>query len=232
MGYEETQLRLSQFETHIHTKEVSPCSDCSAAEAVSRCIALGYGGMAVTDHFAEDTHRRMHKFFWQDRISFFLRGYRNALAAAPKTFAVLLGMELRFTGEGNNDYLVYGVDETFLRGNEGFDKLGIARFSELAKKHGLLVYQAHPFRFGMTLTRPKYLDGIEVYNGNAHHDSHNAIAAAWAEACGLGALSGSDYHGGDTGDGIAPGGIALPGPLRDNAQLLRALRDGNYKLMQ
>jgi hypothetical protein len=221
-----------RFETHIHTKEVSPCADCTAAQAVSRCVKLGYGGMAVTDHFAENTHGRMRKFAWQDRVGFFLGGYRKALTAAPEDFAVLLGMELRFTGEGGNDYLVYGADEAFLRRHEGFDRLGIAKFSELARKHGLLVFQAHPFRFGMTLTRPRYLDGLEVYNGNAHHDSHNDFAALWAKQQGLRALSGSDYHGGDTGDGVAPGGIELPGPVRENADLLRALRDGTYKLLQ
>jgi predicted metal-dependent phosphoesterase TrpH len=218
------------FETHIHTKEVSPCADCSAAEAVLRCVRLGYGGMAVTDHFAEDTHRRQRKTAWQERVSFFLSGYRAALAAAPGGFTVLLGMEVRFTGEGNNDYLVFGVHEGFLRSHRHFDRLGVARFGELAREQGLLVFQAHPFRVGMTITQPRHLDGVEVYNGNSHHESHNAIAAAWAQACGLKAIAGSDYHGGDTGDGMAPGGVELCEPVRDNADFVRALRDGTYKL--
>jgi len=221
-----------RFETHIHTKEVSPCAACTAAEAVLRCVRLGYGGMAVTDHFAEDTHRRLRKFSWQSRVSFFLKGWRNARDAAPSGFAVLPGMEVRFAGEGSNDYLVYGIDEAFLRENEGFDRLGIAKFSELARKHGLPVFQAHPFRFGMTITKPERLDGIEVYNGNSHHESHNDFAALWARRQGLRAISGSDYHGGDTGDGVAPGGIELPGPVRDNADFVRALLEGSYKLMQ
>lgn len=48
-----------------------------------------------------------------------------------------------------------------------------------------MIYQAHPFRFGMKITNVKYLDGIEVCNRNIEHDSHNDIAALWAEKFGL-----------------------------------------------
>ena len=57
-----------------------------------------------------------------------------------------------------------------------------------------MIYQAHPFRFGMKITNVKYLDGIEVCNRNIEHDSHNDIAALWAEKFGLKKTAGSDHH--------------------------------------
>ena len=223
-----------KLETHIHTGEVSSCSLVDAAGAVSRCVELGYDGMVVTDHFAADSYpwhlRRRKKVHWEARVDYFLRGYQAARRAAPAGFAVILGMELRF-GENGNDYLVYGLDEDFLYGHEDFDRLGIRRFSELARRSGLLLAQAHPFRFGTTITRPQYLDAVEVYNGHAGHVSHNEIAAHWAKYHGLIPLSGSDFHGGDSGDGTAPGGIILPKPVSDSAALARAIRAGEYTLL-
>jgi len=220
-----------RLETHIHTKEVSSCSQCSAAEAVSRCVRLGYGGMVLTDHFSPYAHAKMRKIFWQDRITFFLKGYKAAREAAPEGFAVLLGMEVRLLG-ANNDYLVYGVDEAFLRRYEAFDFQGLAKFSKLAHDNGLMVFQAHPLRFGSTIMKPQLLDGIEAYNGNANHESHNAIALAWAETCGLLAISGSDWHGPESGANAALGGIELREPVQDNEGFMRALRDREFALIK
>jgi len=222
-----------RIEMHIHTAQVSPCADCSAAEAVRRCIAKGYDAMVVTDHFNEDASRAVmgNLAGWEARVDHFLRGYRAAKAAAPAGFLVLLGMELRFMDRGISEYLVYGFDEKFLYEHVGIDRLDIEAFSKLARKNGLLVVQAHPFRWGMTLTRAQWLDGLEVYNGNSHHQSHNEFAALWARKHGLLALSGSDYHGGDTGDGVAPGGIRLREPVWDEKGLVRAVKERRYTVL-
>jgi len=222
-----------RLEMHIHTSEGSPCAQCTAAEAVRRCISKGFDGMVVTNHFNEDASRVFAGEFadWSARVKGFLRGYELAKAAAPAGFLVLPGMELRFTGQGISEYLVYGIDEKFLLENEGFDRLDIRRFSELARENGLLVAQAHPFRWGMTLIRAEWLDGMEVYNGHAIHKSHNDFAALWARKHGLLPLSGSDYHGGNTGDGVAPGGIRLREPVRDGKELVKAIRERRYTIL-
>ena len=160
-----------------------------------------------------------------------MHGYYKACEAAPERFTVLLGMELRFFHENENDYLVYGLDEEFLYKHKDFDQLGIRKFGEFARKHGLLVAQAHPFRYGMTVTRPEYLDAVEVYNGHAGHEANNVMAAHWAQLHGLIPLSGSDYHGGNSGDGVKPGGIVLQSPVNDSTQLVRAIRAGEYELL-
>ena len=218
---------------HIHTSEVSPCAQCSAAEAVRCCISKGYDGMVVTDHFNEDASMALMGELapWQARVDNFMRGYSAAKAAAPAGFSVFLGMEIRFMGSNHNDYLVYGFDEQFLYDNEGIDRLDVKRFSAIAREKGLLLAQAHPFRWGMTLTRAEFLDGFEVYNGNSHHASHNDFAALWARKHRLLPLSGSDYHGGDTDQGMAPGGIRLREPVQDVKELVQAIRERRYTVL-
>ena len=45
---------------------------------------------------------------------------------------------------------------------------------------------------------PDLLDGLEVFNGNNTHDSHNALADYWADMNGLIKTSGSDFHKADS----------------------------------
>ena len=67
-------------------------------------------------------------------------------------------------------------------------------FRKLATEHSILIFQAHPFRPGLTREDPQYLDGVEVLNGNPRHDSHNDLAANFAEVNHLYISAGSDCH--------------------------------------
>ena len=98
-----------------------------------------------------------------------------------------------------------------------------ASFSAFARQEGLLFYQAHPFRNGMSVVNPQLLDGIETYNGHPRHESRNDIAMAWAEKYGLQQISGSDFH---DPDGYALGGILTRERIRSQKDLLKALREG------
>jgi len=220
-----------KLETHIHTSEVSSCSLVNAAGAVSRCVRLGYQGMVVTDHFSADSYPRRGNIPWRKRVEYFLSGYHAAKRAAPEGFVVILGMELRFAHENSNDYLVYGMDEEFLHKHKDFDQLGVRKFGAFARKHDLLFVQAHPFRYGMVVTRPEYLQAVEIYNGHAGHEENNTMAEAWCKLHGLIPLSGSDHHGGSSGDGVKPGGIVLSSPVKDGTELVRAIRAGEYELL-
>ncbi|MDR2647698.1 MAG: PHP domain-containing protein [Oscillospiraceae bacterium] len=229
-------LPPNAIEMHIHSSEVSPCALAKADEVVRRCVEKGYAGMVMTDHFSGCHAARLgdlSKIPWENRVRFFLTGYKNAKNAAPAGFVVLLGMELRFEDGTDNDFLVYGFDESFLFEHPHFDQLDLRTFQKLKNKYDLTIVQAHPFRFDMTIVNPILLDGVEVYNGNSHHDSHNAIANAWADRYyGLLKSSGSDYHGGDTGDGREPGGLVFQEPVQNMQQLIRQLRSGAYTLLQ
>lgn len=116
--------------------------------------------------------------------------------------------------------LVYGFDEAFLKGNKELYKLDLGTFKRLSEDNGLLVFQAHPFRFWVTPANPAFLDGVEVYNGNPRHDSRNHLAQVFAEENNLLEISGSDFH--QKGD-IERGGIILsdaPSTSRELSELM------------
>lgn len=217
-------------EMHFHTAETSNCGKLPANESVKRYIKLGYKTIVVTDHLSTHTYFKYDydNLTWDNKINIFLKGYKAAAAAANGKINILLGMELRFDDNSDpNDYLVYGVSEKFLRNNKDLLNMNIKSFSQLAHKNGLLIFQAHPFRFGMKVTNPKHLDGVEIYNGNPRHNSNNEVAKLWAEKYKLMAVAGSDHHeDGDEGNA----GILFKNKIVSNDALLKELNSKNYTI--
>lgn len=218
------------YEMHFHTKDTSNCANVKACDAVEEYIKAGYDGIVVTDHLSPSTYMKYGRELlpWKKKIDFFLRGYKEAVKAAKGRINILLGMELRFrTSEGDNDYLVYGITEEFLYKNPDLLSLDSKKLYQLAKENGLLVFQAHPFRVGMKITNPQFLDGIEIFNGNPRHNSSNDIAEAWAKKYNLLVTSGSDYH--EYVD-LASGGIWFKEEIRTNEDLIRNLKSKDYRI--
>lgn len=214
------------FDTHIHTKESSNCGEVAAADVVARYKSLGYDGIIVTDHMHAKNLRKKGETY-EEKINGFLEGYRAAKAFADDSFRVILGMELRFP-ENDNDYLVYGFDEAFIFEHNFLDNFEtLEDFVPFAKEHGLVIFQAHPFRCDITVIDPELVDGVEVYNGHGGHDSRNDIAYHWAKKFSLPMLSGSDYH--YTSD-TEPGGIYFEECPSDSFDVAKAIKAGKYEL--
>lgn len=217
------------YETHAHTSDVSRCGHVPASDVVRNYIALGYSGIVLTDHINHSTFRKMADASWDEKITFYLSAYRIACETAVQLdpdFRVLLGAELRIDNF-DNDYLLFGVDEAFLRAHPDLMQMDFAQMADCVHEAGILLVQAHPFREDMTIVDWTKLDGVEVFNGNPSHESNNPIANAWANRHGLLKTSGNDYHG-EFGEHLA--GIRTMEPIRDNAHLIRLLRDGAYTL--
>lgn len=213
------------FDTHIHTKEASSCSRVWAADIVERYKKLGYDGLVITDHFSASQFNR-HGETYAEQVQKYLSGYRAAKELETDDFHIILGMELRFL-ENDNDYLVYGFDEDFVLNNDLTRYNDPEEFRTVIEANNLIMFQAHPFRIGMTVVDPELLDGVEVYNGHGDHDSRNDIAYKWSEKHGLRKLSGSDFHGNLS---LEPGGVYFEEYLTDSKQVAEALRNGKYSL--
>ena len=215
---------------HFHTKNTSNCANVKAKDAVEEYIKAGYDGIIVTDHMSTSTYMKFGRelLSWKKKVDFFLRGYKEALETANGRINVLLGMELRFkTSEGENDYLVYGINEEFLYNSPNILNLNSEKFYNVCQKNGFLVFQAHPFRVGMKVTNPKYLDGVEIFNGNPRHNSSNDIAEAWAKKYDLMVTSGSDYH---EYEDLGSGGIWFNKEIKDNKTLVEELKKRDYEI--
>lgn len=214
---------MYKIETHCHTAEVSGCARVTAEKTVELYKKAGYSGIILTNHFSEVTFKNV-RGGWKERIDFFMKGY-HMLCSLANDMDILLGMELRCS-DSHNDYLVYGITESFLRkynnSRTSLIDMKINEASEIIHSSGLLIYQAHPFRNNMKVVDPALLDGIEVYNGHNNHASRNDIAEMWADKYHLRKISGSDFH---YPQHEGRGGILCEHRITNNKVLLEVLNN-------
>ena len=137
-------------------------------------------------------------------------------------------MELRFYATVN-DYIIYGVTEDMLYELPFLLSVYIKRASKMLRERGCLFLQAHPFRKLISRANPEYLDGVEVFNGKASEEE-NTNAEKWAEEINASVkTSGSDCH---RESGVGFGGIITTEKIKNNDDLKRILKSGNYKLIK
>lgn len=212
---------MYKFELHFHTAQSSHCGKVPAEEGVRQYKEAGYSGIVVTDHFSRKELGGPGDHEWDEVCGRFLSGYCAAKQAAQGTdFQVLLGMEIRFPHD-ENDFLVYGFEEEFLREHPWIYMKELPDLKELAEKERLCIVQAHPFRPKCTLADTAYLHGIEVYNGNPRHDSHNDLALQAAKEGKAGMTVGSDYHQPEDLSERCAKFVRLPHTEQELAQMLR-----------
>lgn len=161
---------------------------------------------------------------YKEAAKIFLEDIRRARVYAAGRITVLTGMELRVR-KNMNDYLIYGIDDEFILNMGNIMDWTIKELYPFFHENGALIFQAHPFRDTMTVTSPKFLDGIEAGNFCTTHDSRNDIAAAWAKKFGMLTVYGSDYH---SKSYMRGAGILTEQPIKDNSQLVEVLKTKNF----
>lgn len=219
-----------KYELHCHTKAVSRCGQIEPERAVELYKEKGYDGMVITDHYSCQTFLDKHIFAPQKDNEFYLEGYRRALKSAGEDFTVLLGMELRFYGNGN-DYLVYGLTPEFLYEHGNLMALYPRRFYELCRQNNMVFVQAHPFRPYIFRTNPKFLDGCEICNAKNRGSGINEKAERWAEKNNMQIrVGGSDLHRENQADNL--GGIITEEKIRTNEDLVRILKSGEFTVIK
>lgn len=226
---------MYKIETHLHTRYGSGCGKMNEHQIVSGYIAAGYHGLIVTDHYNRDTRwypRRYPGLPGTDLYGFLEGYYRVREEGECRGLKVYKGAEIRFDGS-LNDYLLIGYSDDLLREPEEVFKMGLESFCALAWKDGAILIQAHPCRSScQPPCKPvpgRWLDGVEIFNGNPRADNHNEDAAAFARSMEhLILMSGSDCH---QPEDIGLGGIftgRLPG---DERELVRLLKQRKYTLI-
>lgn len=215
-------------ELHAHTAEASRCGDFLATEVADKYIAAGFTTLVLTNHYFKGQMMDHIEGLGKNWVEHYIGVYHKMRDYAKGRLNILLGCELRFP-QNRNDYLVFGLTEDFLRAHADMHLMDYKSFSALARESGLLFVQAHPLRNGITLVDPKYLDGMEVFNAHAGHDSRNDLANELALRYGLIRTSGGDFHHPYHVPG--DGGIITDSPIETMEQLVETLRSGNYTLI-
>jgi predicted metal-dependent phosphoesterase TrpH len=184
----------------------------------------GYDGIIITDHYFDGYFESLSCSRWDDKVDCYLSGYKAAVEEGERVgLRVYLGMEIRFE-EGPEDYLVYGIDEEYIRENPELYRHTLESYRESIKGTDILIFQAHPYRKGLKVADPTLLDGIEIMNGNPRHDSHNDLALAFAEKHGLMMTAGSDAH---QLEDVGRGGIMICDCVSSSKELARWLREND-----
>ena len=179
-----------RFELHAHSNPASPCSDFSPEELVDKFIECGYDGIVLTNHFQ---HRLKKSYSSKEYADLYLKDYEAVKKRAGDKLTVCLGMEIRFW-ENDNDYLVYGINEDDVEKCAYYLDKGIRTFYNEFKNDKNLILQAHPFRDGIILAPVDCIDGIEVFNLHAGHNSRIATAAQYAKQHNMILSGGIDFH--------------------------------------
>lgn len=221
-------------ELHCHTATVSACAKGLPGEMAEHYIKLGYDAVVLTEHLSATTFRKatvgdLTEAPWDEKIDYYMQGYHALRAAAGGRLAVIFGCELRRVADGN-DFLLYGIDEAFLRAHPDLYDYKVSALREAVHEAGGMLIQAHPFRNGRRIVDPALLDGIEIFNGGVSNENRNDIAAIWAEHFGLLGTAGSDYH--RVGGYNCLTGILTDTPIRCGADLVRHLREGSFTLAE
>ena len=157
----------------------------------------------------------------------YLAGYHASKKRGDEVgFQVLLGAELRFP-ENDNDYLVYGIDEDWLRSNPYVCCMSAREFWQ--KFHDqVLIIHAHPYRDGNTVVFEDAVHGTEIINGNPRHDNHNDLALDLARRHpDFFRLAGSDTH--QAGD-EARAGVILPEKPADSFAYKDLIEQRRFRL--
>lgn len=176
-------------ELHAHTNPASFCGDFPANEAVDFYSASRVNTLAITNHFNSE----LTVGDIRENVKRYLEDYHLAKETAKDGINVVLGIEIRFDGS-NNDYLVFGIEESELQYYAELTPYGIENFYKQAKNDRNLIIQAHPFRNGVTLAPLDFIDGIEAYNLHPNHNQRNARAVQYAKRNDLLVTGGSDFH--------------------------------------
>ena len=218
---------MYRYELHLHTDESSKCGHVPAADQIKTYHALGYQGVCVTDHLhnTQIAHYNVPDD-WDAIVDRYLVGYRAAKAAGDALgMDVIFGVELRFP-ENDSDYLIYGIDEPWLRKNPWITKLDHKTFFDRYRDEVLIIH-AHPYRNGCNEVFYDCVHGIEVVNCNPRHDNRNDLALKLCrENPHLFRTVGSDAHQkGDEGRAA----ILTENRIRDSYELKTVIETGRYR---
>lgn len=192
------------YETHLHTKEASACSQNTAEELVHAYKTAGYTGIMVTDHFYRGNTAIDRNCAWEDWVEAYCKGYENAKAAGDKVgLQVFFGWEESHQG---TDFLIYGLNKEWLKKHPELKEITIQEQYELIHREGGMVIHAHPYREAWYIPEirlfPDYIDGVEVLNASHYGRSqredgrsfYDIRAMEYAKNYHLPLTGGSDIH--------------------------------------
>jgi len=216
----------SYFDLHVHTNQGSPDSALTPEQLVAEALRIGLTGVMVTEHQGWPRHD-FEQFARQQPIVMI----RALETYTPMGHIITLGLNNHVTGYGG------GIDT-------------VRKLRQEVERIGGFMILAHPFRFlfdpsGIYTQNLLYesvasiphtpeeaalhpifelVDEIEVVNGG-NIEIENRFAQGVTKALQFSGTGGSDAH---SVQGLGKGVTAFKGDVRNELDLLEALRAGEF----
>ena len=228
---------MIKCEMHLHVLGTSPCAKVAPDDIAKLYSKAGYGAITVTNHYMKWLFLNYYKAETEEgKLKFYIDSYKSLKKSCqPYGIKVFLGMELNpeFINTPEHcpaaEILCYGVTEKFLYQYPGLYDYSLENLYELFNKNGIVMFQSHPFREYCLRFDPKYLHGVEIYNGHPTHNSHNDAAEKYAKENNLLGISGSDFH---EFDGTISGGIYIPESINDSPSLAKYIKNNTLQYLR
>ena len=215
----------AKVELHAHTYPCSGCGHVLPEDTVELYAQNGADAIVITNHLASHYCAKMGNTP-AEIVNTYLDDYYRAKKRGDELgVSVILGVEIRFESENENDYLVYGVEPSDIEKMLPYLETGVSDFYRDFKCEKHLVFQAHPFRKGMVLAPLDSIDGIESFNAHPNHNGRLGLAARYATDNSLLAIGGSDFHEADYCGVCLMRCKTVP---KDSFELVKILRSRDY----
>ncbi len=225
-------INMYKYEMHIHNSGCSACGKSTVQEMIDAAREKGYSGIVFTNHFYGGNTGIDRTLPWIDFVGEYEKSYNEARAYAEQfDFDVLFGIEEGLGG--GKEALIYGLSPEIIAAAPEFPNMNKYQKSDFVRQGGGIIVCAHPYRNRSYISDPDtdpdpaLFDGVEVYNEHNSEDENNR-AMAFAERHGLIKISGGDHH---IAERLGASGIAFKTRIRNNKELVEALKSGEYSLI-
>ncbi len=217
-----------KYQLHTHTSPTSKCARTTPAELAKALYEGGYAGCVLTNHFYHGNTGVDRGLSWDDFVAAYERDYIECKREGEKYgLDILFGLEEGIGGPC--EILCYGITPEMLYEHPELLEYSAETWYRTLHSCGALIIQAHPYRNGGHPLPFECIDGIEVYN-HAHNPELNDRAEEFAkEHPSLILASGGDTH--DPGN-VPFGGIETDVRIRDESELARIIKAGEYQLLK
>lgn len=197
---------------HVHTGGISTCCPVDYSTIISNKVAQGYQMAVLTNHSqswycAPEKHRE----FMERHLEEFTQAHAYA---KERGLTLLLGLEVTVREPAWTDWLLYGVTERFMLNAPCLYRLTQKELFQLCQSNGIIMVQAHPFRYHPQIANPAYTHGIEINCSSGDLQYKDEILRL-AKQHSLMVTCGTDYH----GQNPFIGGLYVPERIQTGREL-------------